>query len=816
MANPFDKFDTSAAGTNSFDKFDGGSAVPKQVSTADRVRAAAAGVNKGFFSDLLGLPVDTIENVLDLGRAGIGTVATAAGRPDLAPNIPDRSTIAGTSDWIARKLNDVGMGNAVNNPNPQDAISRVLYTGGRGAGASVVPNPRAALSAGVQLTNAGMGALSGLSSGAVGEVAPEWASVAGMLPTAAVVAGAAGIKGAIRGDEAGRRKMAQRIQDLQAGGIDAPSVGLASGSKLFGGLENLLSQTPGAMSLYERAQGANVAGMQVKTDALRDALSTDFGPVAAGSAIQSDLKGGFRNRVNATTRRLNDQVEGLVGADRIVPINATLAKAGQLSTPMKGAEATTGDLIAPRIAQIAGNLRTDVYGALPVSTRPLSGNPTLNAALTPEVPQVAVNNSSLWNIPVVSTDPLPQISTQQRVRAPVVMDSLTNLPRSAAPLPPLPQRASQNATLNLPLSQSVAQDVVPNPGLWNLPIAPHAPLPQRPQSIGRQDIQNASMWNAQKEQGIPFGALKALRTNIGDEASSPLILGTPEGAQFKQLYGAMSDDMRQAVGSADRTAAGVNVGPLLPGQQPATMALNRANTFYSRAATRAEDLNGIANRDTPEGAYGAVTNSLNSGPSLYDKLRGTLDPATRQKLVATVVDQLGTAKPGQQSADGDVWSPRTFLTNYSKLYQNGGGDALFKRLPGGQQQADQLASIAKAADMLGDSSKVWANPSGTAHALAARGAVGTIGLGVVGGLFYKPLLLPAAVAGGSMIAANQVSQRLLLNPKFVNWLAKAPDVPPDQAQAYAQRLMATAAITKDPQFQQDASDYLRSVEDGHQ
>lgn len=725
------------------------------ASAMDRTRAAAAGVNKGFFSDLMGLPVDTAANVLDLAKAGVGTAYQAiSGKTAPDWTLPmDRRHVVGAADWIASKLNDVGLGGAINNPHPDDAVSRVLYTGGRVAGTSMSPDPRAKLSAGAQLANAGMGAISGLTSGAVGEVAPEWAGVAGMLPSAAVVGTAAAMKHAVRGGEAGRQAMEQRIQDLANGGITSPSAGLASGNKFFSGLENLLSQTPGAMGLYERAQAANVAGMQAKADALRDSLSTDFGPVAAGSAIQADLKGGFRNRVNATTRALNDKVASLVGADTIVPINATLDRAGQLSTPMKGAEATTGDLIVPRIAQIADNLRTDVYGAASSST-PMAGNPALNAAMS-----IPGANQSLWNVP---------------------------------------------------------SGPVSNPSLWNIPVLPHTPVPQRAQAVGQQQIPNASLWNAQKEQGIPFGALKALRTSIGDEASSPAILGTPEGAQFKQLYGAMSEDMRQAVAGADRKAAGVDVGPLLPGQLPASMALNRANTFYSRAATRAEDLNGIANRDTPEGAYGAVVNSLNSGPSLYEKLRGTLDPATRQKLVSTIVDQLGTAKPGQQTAEGDVWSPRTFLTNYSKLYQNGGGDALFKRLPGGQQQADQLASIAKAAEMLGDSSKVWSNPSGTAHALAARGAVGTIGLGIVGGLFYKPLLLPAAAAGGSMIAANQVSQRLLLNPKFVNWLAKAPNVPPDQAQAYAQRLMATAAITKDPQFQQDATDYLRLVEDSHQ
>lgn len=672
---------------------------PKKAGIGDRVRAAAAGVNKGFFSDLLGLPVDTISNVLDLGRAAIGTATTAAGRPDLAPDIPDRATIVGSSDWIASKLNAGGLGGAINNPNPQDATSRILHMGGRFAGSSVVPSARVGLSGKTQLTNAGMGAVSGLVSGGVGEVAPEWAGLAGMLPSAAVAAGAAGLKRAVRGDESGRRRMAQRIQDLKDGGIDAPSAGLASGNRAVMGLENLLAQTPFTSGLYEKAGLANINGMKAKTDALRDSISTEFGPVVAGDAIQAALKEGFRGRVNATSRTLNDQVADAIGPGFYTFPDNALSTAHSMSALSPGAPATSATLRNDRIAGIADDLARDVMGT------PMPGDPLMNAA------------------------------TRYKRADGVIMDT-----------PP----------------------------------------------------------------GIPFSTLKNLRTSIGEEASSPAILGTREGGQFKRLYGAMSEDMRQGASTADRQRAGVDVGPLLPKDIQATLALNRANKFYSRAATRSEDLHGIANRDTPEGAYAAVVGSLNSGPSVYSKLRGAVDPATRQKLVATIIDDMGMAKPGQQGVDGDVWSPRTFLTNYAKLNQNGGGKELFKRIPGGESHAKNLSKIAKTAEMLGDASKVWANPSGTAAALSARGTLYTL----TAGAFLKPLLAAGTAAG--LVGSHQVSQRLLLNPKFTHWLAQSPDVPPAKARAYAQRLMANATITRDEQFQQDAAEYLRMVEDGQE
>lgn len=243
------------------------------------------------------------------------------------------------------------------------------------------------------------------------------------------------------------------------------------------------------------------------------------------------------------------------------------------------------------------------------------------------------------------------------------------------------------------------------------------------------------------------------------------------------------------------------VPPAAP--RSATTALNRANTYYGKAMNRVDDLNAIANRSTPEGAYSSMANSLNAGPTIYKKLRGAVTPETRRKVVATVIDDLGRATPGQQGADGDVWSGRTFLTNWNRLDAQSKAE-LFKRLPGGKVHAQNLNDIAKAADMIGQSSKVWANPSGTGAALAARGTFGAIGVGA----FFEPLL--AAGTAGSLAMGHGTS-RLLLSPVFVNWLAKAPKVDPKRLQSYGQRLYTNAKMTGDRQLQEDVAEYLRLV-----
>jgi len=666
---------------------------PKEVGTADRLRALATGVNKGFYSDLLGLPVDTAANVIDLGKAAFGMGMSALGRPDMMPEVNlNRSGVVGSADWIAKKLGDVGLGSAVTNPNPQDPISRIAHTSGRVAGASIVPSRGVPISLAQNTLNMGRGAVSGIAAGTTAEVAPDWAGVAGMAPQLVGAASIAGIKRGIRGDEAGRQNMAQRTQDFKNSGVDSPSVGLATGNQFIQGVENLLSLTPGSVGIYGRSRQGVVDGMQNRTNQIRDGISRTYGPVESGIAIQADLKGPFKERISNTYGLLNDKVEGVVGSNTPIPVTESVARSGLLSAPIGGAEATSSNFINPRIAKINRDLKADAGGLL-AQTVPLGG--LLDAS----------------GIPLTRTIP---------------------------GTPPV---------------------------------------------------------------GVPFSAVKDLRTKIGKEAASNAIMGTPEQADFKQLYGSMSQDMKNGVAMADMRSG---VMPTAPGS--ATTALNRANTYYSKAMQRADDLNPIANRSTPEGAYNAVAGSLNSGPTIYQKLRGAVKPETRQKVVATIIDEMGVATPGQQGAAGDIWSPKTFLTNYNKLDQQSKTE-MFKRLPGGEQHAKNLSQVAKAAEMLNDSSKVWANPSGTGAALAARGTIGAIGVGA----FFQPLL--AAKVAGGLVLANQVSQRLLLNPIFVNWLAKSPTISPVNAQSYVQRLIANAKLSGDRRFQEDVTAYLRSKED---
>lgn len=715
----------------------------KQYSIAERAMAVPAGINRGFWADLPGIPVDAVANVIDLGKAGIGTAAGAIGKlvgadprtvEKYMPDITPRGEIVGSGEWIANKLNKGSQAitgtRAFENPNPDDAASRVLFSGGRVMGGSVLPNPRAAIGATQQAMNMGMGAAGGLLAGGAMEALPngvgsasptELAIIASMLPQLAKSGGQAATQKIVRGNEQGRQAMEQRIQDLKNAGVDNPSAGLASGNSFVMGLENILSHTPGSGGLFQSSKDQMLSGIQGRTNEIRNQVSPNYGAMEAGTAIQNNLKGGFKNRLNDTEAALYGRLDQLMPSGSRAPVTNTAATLEGLTSGIPGAPNLGQRFINGRISDINDAFRLDtglVNPAGPLRTYQIT------SPATPGAP------------PVQALPGQPGASAVQ--------------PRPATTV---------SKTINPYYPQS-------GEGNWKPPSTPM----------------------------LPYEIMKKLRTEVGGELNNNSLVSDTPRSQWKQLYASLSQDMRNA---ADQTSP------------QASQAFNRANDYSRRGANRLEDLDALANAATPEKAYGSVAQSLQSGPTIWNKLRGTLSPEARGQVVATIIDDLGKANPGQQNAAGDAWSPKTFLSNYNKIEPKTQQE-MFKRLPGGEQHAKNLQEIAKATEMISNASKIWSNPSGTAPALTARATLGTIGAGVLGGAFYAPLVAPAAAAAGGLVAANGMS-RLLLNPQFVSWLAKAPNIKPQDQQAYALRMLANSRFSPDKQYQEDVQQYLSEV-----
>lgn len=98
----------------------------------DRVGAFGSGANTGL-TTLAGLPVDTVANVLDLGKAAIGAPYTAlTGNTPAALQPYDRSQIPGTAAWIQNKIAQTPTGADMLNNNAQE--HPYIHAAGMGTG----------------------------------------------------------------------------------------------------------------------------------------------------------------------------------------------------------------------------------------------------------------------------------------------------------------------------------------------------------------------------------------------------------------------------------------------------------------------------------------------------------------------------------------------------------------------------------------------------------------------------------------------------------------------------------------------------------
>lgn len=308
----------------------------KTPTPGERASAAAGGLNRGV-SLLLGMPMDTASNVYNLAKAGVGTVATAAGRPDLAPNITTGQV--GTSEWFSNLMNRAGIGTG--NPNPQDKLSQFLHTGGTILGASAIPQP-----GGVAAT-ARSAVPSAIGGATAEQIDPRLTGLGAMTPAVASQV-AANAKNAIAA------KTAPIVETFKQAGT-MPSVGQATDNVFLHGLENLASKFPGGAgvmkSFIERQQ------KQIG-DTARTGVSTE----AAGREIEKGITGGggFLETTKKAWLDLDKKVAEKVPAGHSISPVSTTKALDELVTPVPGAEKTTSSLINPKIAEMKKNLSSDL------------------------------------------------------------------------------------------------------------------------------------------------------------------------------------------------------------------------------------------------------------------------------------------------------------------------------------------------------------------------------------------------------------------------------------------------------------------------
>lgn len=277
---------------------------------------------------------------------------------------------------------------------------------------------------------------------------------------------------------------------------------------------------------------------------------------------------------------------------------------------------------------------------------------------------------------------------------------------------------------------------------------------------------------------LPFQAVKMLRTKVGQNAASANLISDVSRGEWKQLYGAMSDDIKAAADEA---------GPA------ARKAFDRANNFWKAGNKRIDDvLEPLVRNKTAERIYDALDRGAKQGPTVINAVRRSLTDDQWDVVLGEVVKKMGQPAPGKMVEESIGFSFDSFLTNWNKFKVAGTIDPLLGNRP--QLKAD-LSALVRISQHVRESSQAFANPSGTAGAgigqLMLLGSFGSVGTAAITGDLRAAMLFPAITAMGA-VSTNAMA-RLMTSPKFVRWVSLAAKVKPNGFGAHLGRLAQVAA-----------------------
>ena len=243
-----------------------------------------------------------------------------------------------------------------------------------------------------------------------------------------------------------------------------------------------------------------------------------------------------------------------------------------------------------------------------------------------------------------------------------------------------------------------------------------------------------------EKEGLNYQGIKDLRTNIGELVDNPTLrpTGMAEG-ELKRIYGALSDDLRNAVGRA--------------GGEKASKAFEEANSFAAKVAKERQALDSIIGRQTSDEGIFAKVQAMAGSTSRADmqnlmRVKGSVSKETWDEIASATLSRMGRDPDGK-------FSPDRFLTAYGKMSDNGK-----KAMFGGShaQAIDDIAAVSRRFKQMNQ----YANPSGTAQNVMGP----AIGFGAIS----EPMTTIASVAGARV--ASTILAKPLSADKVAKW-AKA-------------------------------------------
>ena len=735
----------------------------RDTPTADWFNALGTGANRALIG-LVGLPMDTARNIVDLNKAAYGTLYSAGTKklnktlgtkfsavPPDALTVGDRADVPLTGAALTKAVAKTKAGDALVNPVDPEYQGGYTQAAGGALASSLIPygrNPTtvagAAASAPVRNLAANVvanetGTLLGKGVGdATGSEALGIA--AGMSPSFLRSGGEAALKYAVRGGEKGRQNMVERMQALKDAGVtdDGITLGLASGNKSIGALEGFLSTMYGSSGVLQKAAQKANAGIAAKNQAAIDEAkgtrSTDN--LSVGEDVRKGLEAWRAKHQDTLKNRVYTETDRLIPPDSPVKLTNTLKTLGELNATAPILEQASRRLLHPEVYGLGQDLKRDL-------------------TTTTTTPGTAPGGM------VVPPEPLP---------------------------PPGPRWAGSGGLMNTRVP-------TPEPP----PQPPPIPIP------GGSPTTTTTMGDTAQ-----FSGTRRLRTLIGSKLTdNPSNPQTIPRDQLDPLYKALSDDMKAAAAQADaargaqgnaRTAAQIagegNVaGTARPEPGSAEHALEVQNRYFRQGQKRLEQTNPLADKNiSAEQALERLLNTTKANGGNIRRLNATqasLDPETRGQLAAHWMERAG--------ATDDGWSNTQFKKNWDAMSPEA-REVLLAGFASAPEMSAQARRAAEAAGMMKASSGMWKDPEGPSHARPIRSSVGAATLGA-GAFLLGGGLSGAALAPLAGVAGSYTAGKLLTNKGIINAMARQTGLDERTLLARISALRAAGELDEPPRIE---------------
>ena len=652
----------------------------------------------------------------------------------------------------------------------------------------------------------------------------------GLGPGLATAGGAATLRGAVRGRSG--EQMRNRLADFEALGA-TPSVGQAAGPGWVQGLEGLLSKGPtsgGVMSGFADQQ-ANAIGSGLQRQA--DDLFRNPSAERAGRAIEQGIRGenGFIQSTRERGNQLYGRLDELLPPDERVGIDNVRAALASLNEEIPGAPSVSrffqnarlegiesalskdaggieGVLSRPGMREQIGQMRTDLTGQAQLRRAELAQESNLQRqnliaeagdqrnALAAEQDRLRERMASMiegrraqlyqeadeLQLQLRAEQQAAMAENRRRGMFPETRNNLIPVMTDEEIARQVPTRATIDSRLPTQadieaqmLSRAELDAQVMSPQEISQRVTPDSAIAQQDFGADYVEKQINDYLTSQVDGKLPYEALRKLRTLVGGELENTSLVADVPRSKWKAVYAALSRDMEAAATTPE-----------------AKQALDRANRYFNARAKRIDEIDRVIDRNGgAEKIYQAVMGGVKDGGSTLRAVMQSLPEEGQKAVTAAALRRMGLANPGAQDAAGEVFSARTFMTNWNKVSTEA-KRALFDRYgPGFSSSMDQ---IAKVAENITNGSKVYQNPSGSTDKGVAIGYWISL-LSALGNGSYKTAGGIAALGAGSNASAT-----FLTRPWAVKWLAMQTNAPVGSYVPQSQLLHKMAVGKDDPEM----------------